>query len=68
MEKDFYLANNIDISGLWRHKPGNFGPFGNTGFLDGHAQTGIDYIKTCTDANNVYSSGKAGRWWSFTGE
>lgn len=53
---------------LRRHKPGNFGPYGNMGFLDGHAQAGVDYLKTCCGEDYSEDPSKSVQWWSFTGE
>jgi prepilin-type N-terminal cleavage/methylation domain-containing protein len=54
------------VEGFWRHKPDNYTPFGNFGFIDGHAAKGFDYADTCTKNQN-YSAQVAAQWWSFDG-
>ena len=51
-----------------RHRPENFGPFGNFAFLDGHITTQNDYISTFASSGNTYDDDKAVKMWSFTGE
>ena len=51
-----------------RHKPGNYGPFGNVAFVDGHVEGGVDYLETCTDDDYNEDEALAVEWYSFTGE
>jgi prepilin-type N-terminal cleavage/methylation domain-containing protein len=64
-------ASILSIEQWWRHKPKNFGPFGNMGFLDGHLETNIDYLTTCGKRSNagrwISDSAIAARWWSVDG-
>lgn len=51
-----------------RHRPENFGPFGNFAFMDGHITIQNDYLSTFTSSGTSYDDEKAARMWSFTGE
>jgi prepilin-type N-terminal cleavage/methylation domain-containing protein/prepilin-type processing-associated H-X9-DG protein len=65
----YYAGSRPDIyPQLWRHNSKNFGPSGNAGFLDGHAEAGIDYLKTCCKDDYSQDPQKSAHWWSFAGE
>ena len=69
----WYTLEYWDGSHPWmaegrRHKPGNFGVFGNVAFMDGHVEGGIDYLDTCCDDSFGHDQALAVEFWSFTGE
>ena len=69
----WYTLEYWDGSSPWmshcrRHKPGNYGPFGNLAFVDGHVEGGVDYLETCTDDDYNSDEALALEWYSFTGE
>ena len=51
-----------------RHKPDNFGPYGNLAFMDGHVTIHNDYISTFARSGTTYDEATAVKMWSFTGQ
>ena len=63
-----YWAGASWMSEHRRHDPESYGPCGTLTFMDGHVQSNIDFLETCTDEDYNYDEALGLEWWSFTGD